>query len=104
MVEIVDGGAHDLLEELEVEQHPGFVELCADKGDEDLVVVAVRVLALAAIVAEVVAGGEPGFYGDFKHDSVNPFGVAMVARLGAEWARMCSSLLDCTFCGDQAGG
>ena len=33
------------------------------EGDEDLVVVAVRVFALTTIVAEVVAGGEPGFYG-----------------------------------------
>jgi hypothetical protein len=34
--------------------------------------VAVRVLALATIVTEVVAGGEPGFYGDFKHDASFP--------------------------------
>jgi hypothetical protein len=42
------------------------------KGDEDLVVVAVRILAFATIVAEVVAGGEAGFYGYFKHDSGIP--------------------------------
>src|SRR3984885_8655523 len=67
VVEVLHGGAHDLLEELEVEEHAGLVELFSDEGDEDLVVVAVRVLALAAIVAEVVAGGEAGFYGYFEH-------------------------------------
>ena len=73
VVEIVDGGTHDLLEELEVEEHACFVELFADEGDEDLVVVAVWILALATIVAEVVAGGKTGFYGYFEHGSVNPF-------------------------------
>ena len=73
VVEVVDGGAHDLLEEFEVEQHAGFVELLAYEGDEDLVVVAVRVLALATIVAEVVAGRKTGFYSNFEHDSSFPF-------------------------------
>jgi hypothetical protein len=34
--------------------------------------VTVGVFAFAAIVAEVVAGGEPGFYGDFKHQDDFP--------------------------------
>ena len=55
VVEVVDGGAEDLLEELEVEEEAGFVEGFADEGDEDAVVMAVRVFALALVVAEVVA-------------------------------------------------
>src|SRR6267143_375276 len=58
--------------ELEVEEQAGFVEFVALESDEDLVVVAVRVLTLATIVAEVVAGGEAGFYGYFEHDSGIP--------------------------------
>jgi hypothetical protein len=73
VVEVFDGGTHDLLEELEVEEHAGLVKLFADEGDEDLVVVAVRVLALAAVVTEVVAGGETGFYSYFKHGCGSPF-------------------------------
>ena len=51
VVEVVDRGTHDLLEKLEIEQQAGLVELGADERDEDTVVVAVRILALAAIVA-----------------------------------------------------
>jgi hypothetical protein len=69
VVKVFDGGAHDLLEELEVEEKAGIVELLADEGDEDLVVVAVGIFTLAVIVAKVVAGGKAGFYGDFKHDA-----------------------------------
>jgi hypothetical protein len=72
MVEVFDDGAHHLFEELEVEEQTSFVEVFTLEGDEDLVVVAVRILALATIVAEVVAGGETGFYGYFKHDSEVP--------------------------------
>ena len=67
VVEVVDRGTEDLLEELEVKQEAGFVELSAGERDEHFVVVAVRVFALAAVVAEVVAGGETGFYGNFEH-------------------------------------
>jgi hypothetical protein len=72
VIEIVNDRAHDLLEEFEVEEQASLVEVFALESDEDLVVVAVRILALATIVAEVVAGGKAGFYGDFKHDSVVP--------------------------------
>jgi hypothetical protein len=78
VVEVVDDRAHDLLEELEVEEQAGFVEVFALEGNEDLVVVAVRILALATVVAEVVAGGEAGFYGYFKHDSGIPSIAASV--------------------------
>jgi hypothetical protein len=78
VVEVFDDGAHDLLEEFEVEEQAGLVEVFTLEGDEDLVVVAVRVLALASIVAEVVAGGEAGFYSYFKHDSGVPSVAASV--------------------------
>jgi hypothetical protein len=78
MVEVVDDRAHDLLEEFEVEEEASLVEVFALEGDEDLVVVAVRVFALATVVAEVVAGGEAGFYGYFEHDS----GIPSVAASG----------------------
>jgi hypothetical protein len=38
----------------------------------------VWILALAAIVAEVVAGGEAGFYGYFEHESGSPFGSSIL--------------------------
>ncbi len=67
VVEAVDDGAHDLLEEFEIKQEAGVIKIGANEGDEDFVVVAMRVLALALVVAEIVAGGEAGFHGDFKH-------------------------------------
>ena len=96
VVEVLDGGAHDLLEELEVEEEAGVVELLADEGDEDLVVVAVGVLALASVVAEVVAGGETGFYGDFKHDASFPSIAAGIWRLDGSWRQAASAYFDCT--------
>src|SRR5258706_13587048 len=78
VIEVVDDGAHDLLEQLEIEEQASLVEVFALEGDEDLVVVAVRVFALAAVVAEVVAGGEAGFYGYFKHEPGIPSVAAPV--------------------------
>jgi hypothetical protein len=78
VVEVFDYRTHDLFEELEIEEEASFIEVIALKGDEYLVVVAVRVLALATVVAEVVAGGKAGFYGYFKHDS----GIPSVAASG----------------------
>jgi hypothetical protein len=42
---------------------------------------AVRVLALASVVAEVVAGGETGFYSHFKHGSGVP-SISLDGRVG----------------------
>src|SRR5258708_6393097 len=101
MVEVVDDGAHDLFEEFEVEQERGFVECAALQRDEPLIVVAVGVLALAGIVAEVVAGGEAGFYGYFKNDSGIPSVAASVIWMGAEGTRLqLVPYFDCTvLCG-----
>ena len=56
-------------------QETSLVEFRAPQRDEDAVVVAMRILALATVVAEVVAGREAGFYGYFKHRLL-PFAAA----------------------------
>ena len=69
--------AQHLLEQLEVEQQTGLIELGAGQRHADLVVVAVRVLALAFVVAQIVAGGEICLHGNFKHRcQLNPARVA----------------------------
>src|ERR1035437_3424159 len=67
VVNALDDRAQQMLEQLEVQQQAGRVQLRPGQGDADLVVVAVRVLALALVVAEVVSGGETCLHGDFKH-------------------------------------
>jgi len=47
MVDAVDDRAQDLLEQLEVQQKAGGVQLRSCESDANLVVVAVRVFALA---------------------------------------------------------
>src|ERR1017187_6380398 len=69
VVEIFDDGTHELLEVLEVEQEAGMVEFCALQDDADAIVVAMRILALALVVAQVVAGGKGFLHGYFKHES-----------------------------------
>jgi len=54
VIEVLDGGLKEALEELEVEEEAVGFELLTDEGDEDAIVVAVRVLALAVVVAKVV--------------------------------------------------
>jgi hypothetical protein len=89
VVKIVDGGTHHLLEKFEVEKHTSFVKLFADQGNEDFVIMAMRVFALASVIAEVVAGRKAGFYSYFKHESGNPFDLSIAAsgevRVG--WGR-----------------
>jgi hypothetical protein len=54
VIEVLDRGLEDALEELEIEEKTVGLQLFADQGDEDAVVMAVRVLALAVVVAKVV--------------------------------------------------
>jgi len=49
---------HHVFQVFEIEQQSGLVEFRAGKSHTDLVVVAVRVLALALVVAQVVSCGE----------------------------------------------
>jgi hypothetical protein len=51
----------------EVEEKTGLIELFAHKSDLHLVVMPVRILALAVVVAEVMARREAGLHCDFKH-------------------------------------
>src|SRR5580693_2804196 len=67
MVDAVDGGFEHLLEQLEVEQQPGGVERGSSQRHANAIVMAVRVLALAMVVAKVMAGRKAGFHGDFIH-------------------------------------
>ena len=67
VVDAVNNGSQHVLHELEVEEQAGFVELGAGQSDANLVVMAVRVLALASVIAEIVAGGEIRLHGNFKH-------------------------------------
>jgi hypothetical protein len=89
VVKIVDSGAHHLLEKLEVEKHSSFVELFTYQGNENFVVMPMRVFALASVIAEVVAGRKAGFYSYFKHESGNPFDLSMAASGGVRvgWER-----------------
>src|ERR1035437_735575 len=68
VVDALDDGAHHQLELFEVEQQAGRVQRFSGEGDADLVIVAVRVLTLAVVIAEVVAGRKAGVHGDFIHE------------------------------------
>ena len=59
---------HDFFQILEIEQQPGFVEFRPGQGHPDLVIMSVRVLALAFVVAQVVSCGKRIFHGDFEHE------------------------------------
>ena len=48
-----------------------MVEFGAPQGDADAVVVAMRIFALALVVAQVVTGGKGVLHGYFKHESPN---------------------------------
>jgi len=67
VVDALDDRTQQILEQLEVQQQAGGVQLRPGQGDADLVVMAMRVLALALVVAEVVSGGETCLHGNFKH-------------------------------------
>src|SRR5206468_318589 len=72
MVQVIDDGPEERFENLEVKQQAGFIKLRTGKGDEHAIVVPVRVLALAMVVAQEMARREPCFYCDFKHMSGIP--------------------------------
>src|SRR5450631_879798 len=67
VVDAVDDRTHDLLEQLEIQQQPGGVQFPAPQRQTNLVVVAMGVLTLAAIVAQVMSRGESRFDGYFIH-------------------------------------
>src|ERR1035441_1858233 len=67
VVDAVDDRTQHLVEQLEIEQEASLVQRGPGQGDADLIVMPVRVLALALVVAQIVAGGETGLHGDFIH-------------------------------------
>src|SRR5664280_2784650 len=81
MVEIIHHRAQDVLQVLEVQQQPGVVQGLAAEGDANAVVVSVGLLALAAIVAQVVSRGKGVFYSDFEHGLPTP-SPAATAQIG----------------------
>src|SRR5580698_2797721 len=74
VIESVYNRPHHLLQQLEVEQKPSFIKFFANQRHEHTIVMAVRILALASVIAKVVTGRKPGFYSYFKHYSCIPFG------------------------------
>ena len=63
---------HNVFQIFEIEQQAGLVELGTGEGHTNLVIMAVRVLALAFVVAQVVPGGECVFHSYFVHESSEP--------------------------------
>ncbi len=67
VIETIDHMSHYFAKIFEIEQKAGFVELFSGEGDPNFVVVSMRVLALAFVIAQVVPRGKRIFYGDFEH-------------------------------------
>src|SRR5580698_7163105 len=67
MIQPLDDVLHHLAQVFEVEQQPSLVEFLAGQRDPDFIVVAMRVLTLPLVIAEIVSGGKRIFDGDFEH-------------------------------------
>ena len=67
VVDAVNDRAQYLLEQFEIQQQACLVQSVSAQSDADLVVVAVRILTLALVVAKVVSGGKACLHGDFVH-------------------------------------
>jgi anaerobic magnesium-protoporphyrin IX monomethyl ester cyclase len=67
VVEPLDHMLHDVAQVFEIEQQSSFVEFSAGERDTNLVVVPVRVFALALVVAQVMSGCERIFNSNFEH-------------------------------------
>ena len=68
VIEPFDNVSHYFTQILEIKQQPCFIEFGSRERDSDLVVVAVRILALTFVIAQVVSRSERIFDGDFEHD------------------------------------
>jgi len=69
MIQTVDHWLHHELQFLEVEQQAGVIEFAPLQRNLNLVIVAVRVLALPAVIAQVVSRGKAIFNSNFVHAS-----------------------------------
>src|SRR5580692_12430919 len=68
VIEPLDRLFHDLTQFLEVEQQPGLVQFLAGERNPHLVIVPVRILTLALVIAQVMPGGKRIIYGNFEHE------------------------------------
>src|SRR6185437_8419846 len=57
-----------------IQQQPSLIQFLTAQRHPHLVVVPVRILALAPIVAKIVSGGEPALHGNFIHQRSRPCG------------------------------
>src|SRR5947209_7018076 len=67
VIQAIDNRAQQVLEQLEVEQKAGLIQMLPGEGNQHAVVVAVRVLTLAVVVAQVVSRRKTRLYGNFEH-------------------------------------
>src|SRR5216684_3785056 len=67
VVDAVDDRTHHLLEQLEVEEEPCGVQFPASQRQTNLVIVAMGILTLTAIVAQVMSRGKSRFDRYFVH-------------------------------------
>ena len=71
MVETIDNVFHHFAQVFEVEQESGLVQFQSRQSHTDLVVVPVRILALALVVPQVVPRGKCVLYGYLEHVSLS---------------------------------
>src|SRR5215472_13008633 len=67
MIQTINHVPHHFAQVFEIQQQASFVEFAAGQGHANLIVVAVRVLALSLIVPQVMPCGKRIFDGDFEH-------------------------------------
>src|SRR5580698_8762375 len=67
MIQAFDDVLHDLAEVLKIEEQTGLIQLGAGQRHADLVIVPVRILTLAFVVAQVMARRKRIVDRDFKH-------------------------------------
>src|SRR5437588_4237750 len=69
MIQALDDRLHHQLQLFEIEQQTGLIDFRPLQRNAYLVVVAVRILALTAVVAQLVSGGKAVFNSNFVHAS-----------------------------------
>src|SRR5437868_10625974 len=69
MIEALYHRLHHLFKLLEIEQKPSIIQLAPLQGDANFVVVAMRILAFASVIAQVMSCRKTIFNSHFVHDS-----------------------------------
>ena len=70
VVKVVNDPIDLFFKGLEVYAHAKFIQLAGPDCDFDLPVVAVRMLAVAGIIPQMVTAGKMGFYENIDHDLI----------------------------------